>query len=98
MAGASELAAWGLRAEDFAANSSDELDIWPDNWSAITAFINLGTQWRLGMRGPTGLVYASIEPTLRLCRIPKREWPDVFQAIRAMERDALDVVSEQADD
>jgi hypothetical protein len=63
--------------------------VWPDNVLAVNTFIAAATQWRTGMAGPTGLDYTAIEPTLRLTRVPRSEWPHVFEDLRTMEDAAL---------
>lgn len=45
----------------------------------------LGTQWRMGPGGRTGLDYAAIPPTLELLRIPPQDWPDLFTDLRTIE-------------
>jgi len=93
----SELAAWGLEPEDFAAESPvDGVEVWKPNWAAVAVFRDLETQWRIGMAGPSGLDYAAIEPTLRLNSIKRADWPDLFRCIRILEREALDVMYAQS--
>jgi len=54
----------------------------------------VSTQWRAGMGGPTGLCYEAIYPLLdRVARTPE-EWDELFEDIRAMEREALSVMQE----
>lgn len=92
------MSAWGLTAEDYAADSPTEVDVWPDNWETVQVFISLNTQWRMGFSGPTGLDYTAIEPVLRLVAIPTERWPELFLAIRIMERAAIDTMAEQSAD
>lgn len=49
----------------------------------------MGTQWRTGMHGPTGLDYAALPVVLSLEGIPKKKRQDVFDCLRAMEGAAL---------
>jgi hypothetical protein len=92
----SELAAWGLTPEDYAAESPiDGVGIWKANWQAVAVFRDLETQWRVGMAGPTGLDYGAIEPALRLTEVSTETWPDLFRCIRVLEREALDVMAKQ---
>lgn len=94
----SELAAWGLKPEDYAAESPiDGIEIWKANWQAFCVFRDLETQWRIGMAGPSGLDYSAIEPTLRLTGVDTEVWPDVFQCIRVLEREAIDVMVAQSE-
>jgi hypothetical protein len=49
----------------------------------------MGTQWRVGMGGATGLDYGVLPHVLRLVGVPKREWPRVFDDLRVMEAAVL---------
>ena len=73
--------------------------VWEENWRAVSLFLALETQWRmhLGMAGVyyQGLDYEAVEATLRLERIPRREWPAVFDDLRTMERAALPLLNEK---
>jgi hypothetical protein len=73
----------------------EEVMVWPDNWQALTVFNALGTQWRVGMAGPTGLDYGVLPDVFRFHAIPEADWPDLFQSIRAMEGEALAVMHEK---
>jgi hypothetical protein len=70
--------------------------VWPDNVVSVNTFTTLASQWsRVGMSGqPCGLIYASIEPVLRLTRIPKKQWTEVFEDLTAMEEAALLQIAE----
>lgn len=90
------MAAWGLNESDYPP-VPEEIEIWPDNWDAATAFVSLSTQWRVSMAGATGIDYGAIEPVLRMRGIPVERWPDAFDGIRIMEAEALDVMREAAE-
>ena len=49
----------------------------------------MGTQWRVGMAGATGLDYAALPVVMRLVGVPAADRADVFDAIRTMEDAAL---------
>lgn len=53
----------------------------------------MGTQWRVGMAGATGLDYGSLPVVFRMVQVPRCDWQDVFEGIRAMESAALDEMS-----
>jgi len=74
---------------------SEEFKLWPDNWSSFIVFESMGTQWRIGMGGPTGLDYCALPDVMRLCGIKKKHQPDVFYDVRVMEAEALKVMAEQ---
>lgn len=73
---------------------SDEFEIWPDNWLAVEVFISMGTQWRTGMAGPTGLDYGVLRDVMTLRRVPKADQPELFDWLRLMEGEALSQMRE----
>lgn len=73
----------------------DEISVWPDNWQAVDVFIAMGTQWRAGMSGATGLDYGVLRDVMGLHGIKKRDRSDVFAAVRIMEGAALKVMHEK---
>jgi hypothetical protein len=90
------MAAFGLLASDF-PQEPEEIEVWPENWDAAIAFVSLSTQWRVSMGGATGIDYGVIEPVLRLRRVAPERWPEVFDGIRIMEAEALEVMREGAE-
>lgn len=68
-----------------------EIEVWPDTIRSVLVFDALGSQWiYAGMGGvPTGMVYASVEPVLRVRGVPAEDWSLVFEDIRVMEAAAL---------
>lgn len=79
----------------------DDCWIWPENWVAVQVFRRLRTQWLReydGMNGRElyyGLRYEAVEPTLRLLRIPRREWPDTFDRLDVLESAALPLLNQR---
>ena len=72
---------------------SKDVAVWPENERAVQIFIRMGTQWRIGMGGPTGFDYTSLYPLLdRAARDPD-EWDDLFEDVRLMETTALQVIA-----
>ena len=53
-------------------------------------FIQLGTQWRTGMNGPTGLDYLALFGLLDRRGITGDEFDSVFEDIRTLESAALE--------
>ena len=82
----SELAAFGLTVEDF---EDEAVQIWPDTAAALALFSRLGTQWRIGMGGATGLDYTATLALLARQRLPQDEEDALFDDIRVMESAAL---------
>lgn len=90
------MAAIGLLPEDVAEQTTFE--VFPDNWQAVSAFDALSTQWRTGFSGPTGLDYNAVPFVLRMLRVPRAEWPDLFSDLRVMEEEALKMFNESKKD
>jgi hypothetical protein len=63
----------------------------------VNVFIAMQTQWRVGFGGPTGLDYNVLPSVMRMQRIPRKQWLDVFECLRVMEGEALQVMRENSD-
>jgi hypothetical protein len=86
---------YGLTVEEA---SGPPVEVWPDNLLAYNTFVAAATQWRSGMAGPTGLVYSDVESTLRMTRVSRSLWPQVFEDLRLMEDAALETMRAQRKD
>lgn len=80
-----EAAAAGFAVEDYA----EEAEVWPENWLAIQIISQLGTQWRTGFNGPTGLDYPTLFQLLDRYELDKAEWWQMFEDLRLLEGAAL---------
>ncbi|SFM63547.1 DUF1799 domain-containing protein [Rugamonas rubra] len=80
------MAAFGLTAEDVAA---DPIDIWPDNLNAFQIFSFLGTQWRVGMSGATGLDYNVMYRKMDRLALSPGDYDELERDIQIMESAAL---------
>ena len=78
----------------FAQLGKTEDTYWPENAQAIYLFIQLLTQWRVGMSGPTGLDYAAVYPLLDRKATDPDEWDQLFDDLRVMESAALEAIAE----
>lgn len=45
----------------------------------------MGTQWRVGAVGATGLDYGVLPQVYRLLNVPKKDWRRVFSDLQIME-------------
>lgn len=54
----------------------------------------MGTQWRVGPGGPSGLDYTVVPITASMLGIKRRDLPDIFPDLRVMEVEALAVMAE----
>lgn len=69
--------------------------MFPENWTAVSVFSDLTTQWRIGFSGPTGLDYGVIPTVLRLKGVVRARWPAVFADLQVMEDAALALFQQQ---
>ena len=74
------------------------MEVWPDNHAAFNLFNTIGTQWRVGMGGATGLDYGAIYPLLDRIAQDAAEWMDLFDDLQVLERAALKQMSENRSD
>jgi hypothetical protein len=82
-----ELAAVGFIREDVAAQETCE--VLEENWPAVMLFLDLMTQWRMGMAGPVGIDYAVLPVVMDLRHVAITERSQMFDDIRIMESAAL---------
>jgi len=74
------------------------VEVWPENWPAFQLFAELGTQWRTGMNGPTGLDYLVMHRELDDLGLIGEEFREERQQLKAdireMEQAALKAMRE----
>lgn len=78
------LAAFGLVAER-QVEPPETIYLWPENVATWNLFQSVGTQWVEGPTGP-GINFASLKIAMGFMRIKRRDDPEVFGEIKAMER------------
>lgn len=74
----------------------EDVDIWPENELAVLVFLDLGTQWRTGMNGITGLDYGAIPFVMDIRGVPPEARQDTFAGVKVMERAVLELRLEQS--
>lgn len=57
-------------------------------------FASVGTQWRVGAGGATGLDYTAVLAVIRSLRLPRARADELFADVRIMERAALEKMRE----
>lgn len=75
--------------------------MWPENVQAVELFQQLGTQWLAApMGGYLGLNYAVLPTVIAWCgiRIAPEDMPDVWQALRWLEGEALGLLNKRDDE
>lgn len=67
----------------------EAVGVWPDNLLAVNVFIAMGSQWRIGTNGATGLDYSALPVVMRMVGISAKDRSAVFEDVRVMEDAAL---------
>ncbi|MGY8903204.1 MAG: DUF1799 domain-containing protein [Burkholderiales bacterium] len=90
------LAAFGLFAEGPAASPAalPTFSLWPENLPLWQFWMQLQSQWRVGLQGPEGLDYAGVWSVLNNTVRP-RQRRRYFSAIQAMEFASLQGYAER---
>ena len=68
------------------------VEIWPDTVRAFNLFQSLGTQWRVGMGGPTGLDYFVAYHRMDRMNLTADEYEQLDSDLQIMEAAALVVM------
>lgn len=84
----------GLTLDDIEVEG---VEVWPDAWLSFCLFEALGTQWRLGPGGPSGLDYTAIPAAAKMLGIKRRKLAHIFPDLRIMEHEALAVMAEASE-
>ena len=80
-----------------ASTVDSEVELWPENAAAFRVFAQCSTQWRVSMSGPIGLDYPAVYPLIDRAAASAREWDEMFEDVRVMEREALDELRQAHD-
>jgi hypothetical protein len=75
----------------------NEANVWPENYQAVMLFTRLGTQWRIGMAGPTGLDYCAVLALIDRMGLDKAASDEIFEDVCHLEQAALKVIREGAE-
>lgn len=65
-------------------------EVFPENWPAVQMFLRVGTQWRVGPRGPIGLDYRALEWLLSL--YPAADPRALLEDVQVIETAALQAI------
>jgi hypothetical protein len=102
------MAAFGAPADLVSAARSraneDDFEVLPQNWDAVEVFVSLGTQWKKSVVSSPGgggvfyegLDYSAVESVIRIFGFKRKRHRELFDAVRVMERAALEVFSARA--
>lgn len=67
-------------------------EVFPENWAAVQMFLRVGTQWRVGPRGPIGLDYGALEWLLSL--YPAADPRALLEDVQVIETAALQAIQQ----
>lgn len=86
-----DLEAWGAPQdvmEQFAEAQPDtDFEVYQENWQTVLLFLQVQSQWRMGMNGPVGLDYSAVQ---LICSINKQALtPELMEGLQIMEMAAL---------
>ena len=71
----------------------EEVDVWPENFAFVEFFSALGSgAWASGMNGRSGIRYESLPFIFEMRGIPRKKWPQFYEAIIVMESAALEAM------
>lgn len=70
-------------------------ELYADNAQTVKVFIDMSTQWRVGMGGVVGLDYNVLPMIFSIRNIDGEERAEVFEGIKVMEGSALKTMREQ---
>lgn len=84
-----------LEADKARQAEQDDFEVHEDNWEAWMFFLSVQTQWVFASSGlasqRVAMNYPGVESAARLQRIPMRRWPELFDAVHAVEMAVLAV-------
>ena len=86
---AKELAGFGLLPEDYAGGEAVVGVAGPDTMTAVRVFLAMGTQWRIGFCGETGLDYSVLPEVWARLKVPEADRDQAFEDLQVLERAAL---------
>lgn len=84
-----------LEADQSRQAEQDDFEVHADNWDAWMFFLSVQTQWVFVSSGfgsqRVAMNYPGVESAARLQRIPASRWPELFEAVHAVELTVLAV-------
>jgi hypothetical protein len=68
------------------------IEVWAENWLAVSVFEAIGTQWRVGTGGFVGLDYNVLYRKLDRMNLTASEYDDLEDCVRILEDAALETM------
>lgn len=92
-----DLRSYGF-ADQIKVREAGPFRVWPENWLTVRAFMDLEFSWVQGRSadGSTCMIIApeQTRSTLELLSVKRRDWKTVFDGIKIMEHEAVELLSE----
>lgn len=74
--------------------------VWSENWTIVRAFLDLSGGWGDGLSADGKLIRQiardKIKNTLELMGVKRREWANVFDGLKIMEAEVIDMLYGEA--
>lgn len=84
-----------LDADEARQAEQDDFEVHADNWDAWMFFLSVQTQWVFASSGlgaqRVAMHYPGVESAARMQGIARRLWPELFEAVHAVELTVLAV-------
>jgi hypothetical protein len=84
------------RRSDDRCEPCPEVAVFPENVPAVDLFLDVQTQWRVGLGGAIGLDYVGVEAAARLLGVPLGR--DLFERLQVLEMSYLGALGEKAEE
>lgn len=68
------------------------IEVWLCNLQSVNVFRSMGSQWRYGMAGATGLDYSALPVIMHMRGVKPADRAEVFDDVREMEDEALETM------
>ena len=87
-----EMRVAGFSPEDYA---DDYCEVWPENWPAVTLFLSVSNQWRVGFSGAFALDYGVVFHRMDRMKLEGDDYEAMFTDIRVIEDAALQAMKKK---
>jgi len=75
-------------------STSDDCEVFEENWPVVELFLRVQTQWRIGMSGPVGLDYGAVAWVLKLTA-EEASHRSLLEDLQIMEAAVLGFIAKQ---
>ena len=85
-----ELAALGLKPEDYAEEDNEVIEVWPENQPVYDLWGVIGDQWRMGPAGAVAIDLMPVFHELDRMSLDRESYNDLLTGIKTIASVALD--------